>query len=295
MKLLEHSFEEDGSEFMRLLCNTQDDFWQLYNVVHRGDRVEALTTRKIKGSGRRSKCVIEVLVTSIEFDPAYCGIRFRGYVNTSTTVADMADSHTLDIKVNLPFKVTKKRWLPVDFQRIETTFDVRHEAVMAAVVLHEGVAQIFLLKRSMTVVKATVNMQVARKRAGATAGHDTGVEEFLETTAKTFMRHIKVEDMKAVILAGRGFIHKSFQKTLFNVADQMGQPITKKQQEKFVLVSVSSGYKHSVKEILNSPDTVTALANTAVSLHYAFLDYLHNSYLFRPEKRSKQLTNSWDW
>uniref|UniRef100_A0A7E4V485 ERF1_1 domain-containing protein n=1 Tax=Panagrellus redivivus TaxID=6233 RepID=A0A7E4V485_PANRE len=260
MKVLEHMVLEDGFEFVRLMCNTQDDLWQMYNIVHSGDRVEALTTRKVGGC--RVRCTLEVLVTSTEFDPAYDGIRFRGYTTYTHVFAEMGSSHTLQIEINRPFKVTKKRWLPIDYQRIESSLQVRLEDAMAAVVLHEGVAQICVLKRNMTIVKATVKGQVARKRSGFGAGHEESVQEFLETAAKTFMRHIKVEDMKAVILAGRGFIHNSFLKTLKDVADQMNQPITKKQREKFVLVTVSSGYKHSVKEILNSPDTVKALANT---------------------------------
>uniref|UniRef100_A0A7E4ZT75 ERF1_1 domain-containing protein n=1 Tax=Panagrellus redivivus TaxID=6233 RepID=A0A7E4ZT75_PANRE len=257
MRIIEQSFNEDGSEFVRLLCNTRDDLWQLYNIVHRGDRVAASTSRK--NCGVRTKMCLEIVVTSIDFDPVCDSIRFQGFIIEGDNTGW---GHTLEVKLYHQLKLTKKCWLPIDYQRIESSLQVRLEDAMAAVVLHEGVAQICLLKRNMTIVKATVKGQVARKRSGFGAGHEESVQEFLETAAKTFMRHIKVEDMKAVILAGRGFIHNSFLKTLNEVADELNRPFNKKQKEKFVLVSVSSGYKHSLKELLNSPATAAALANT---------------------------------
>uniref|UniRef100_A0A7E4ZUQ0 ERF1_1 domain-containing protein n=1 Tax=Panagrellus redivivus TaxID=6233 RepID=A0A7E4ZUQ0_PANRE len=270
MKILERLLEENGSGFVKLLCVTQDDLWDMLNIVRKGDRIEALTCRKIKEKVHKLRritsvkvpCELEILVNSVEFDPIYKGIRFQGFTTSTTEYVDKGWAHTLDIKLNQPFKLTKKCWLPMDTQRIESSLEVRQEDSLAAVVLHEGVAQIYIVQRNMTSVKATVNMQVARKRSGFGSGREKSIQEFLETAAKSFMRHINVNDQKTIVVAGRGFIHNNFLETLLNVADQMDQPFSKMQKEKFVLVSVSSGYKHSLKEILNNPATADALAHT---------------------------------
>uniref|UniRef100_A0A7E4V6S0 ERF1_1 domain-containing protein n=1 Tax=Panagrellus redivivus TaxID=6233 RepID=A0A7E4V6S0_PANRE len=287
MKILERKLEEDGSGFVRLICETQDDMWQMLNIVRKGDRVEAWTSRKIKkgvshemvANLKRKKqqcvrlpCELEIVVTDVGFDPLFKGIRFEGFTATTTKFVDEGWGHTLEIGLNQPFKLTKRRWLPIDAQRIESSLEVCTEDSMAAIVLHEGVAQIYIVERNITFTKATINMQVARKRSGFGSGHEKSVQEFLETAAKSFMRHIKVDDVKAVIVAGRGFIHNNFRKTLFNVADQMDQPYSNAQKEKFVLVNVSNGYKHSINEILKNPDTAAALAHTAAKEEVKALD-----------------------
>uniref|UniRef100_A0A7E4W2Q3 ERF1_1 domain-containing protein n=1 Tax=Panagrellus redivivus TaxID=6233 RepID=A0A7E4W2Q3_PANRE len=272
MKILDRKLEEDGSGFVQLICDTQDDFWQMLNIVRKGDRIKAWTSRKIKELGQRVRCELEIVVTDVGFDPLFKGIRFEGFTETATEYVDKGWGHTLEIGLNQPFKLTKRRWLPIDAQRIKSSLEIRTEHSLAAVVLHEGVAQIYIVQRNMTFTKATVNMQVARKRSGFGSGHEKSVQEFLETAAKSFMRHIKVDDVKAVILAGRGFIHNNFRKTLFNVADQINQPYNNTQKDKFVLVNVSSGYKHSIKEILSNLATSAALAHTVAKDEVKALD-----------------------
>uniref|UniRef100_A0A7E4V8G4 Protein pelota homolog n=1 Tax=Panagrellus redivivus TaxID=6233 RepID=A0A7E4V8G4_PANRE len=256
-------------------CQTQDDLWHLYNIIRLGDLIQAFTDRKVHDVGDqitkfRRKLVyrvtleMQVAVTSVHFDPLYDGLHVSGLLLQEFHPLVAIDRHhTMDIRVNTVFLLSKACWDSIDLERIEKAVAMRTENVMAAVVLHEGVAQICVITENMTVVKAKIEMQVARKRAGFVKNHEKSVKRFLETVAKAFMRHIVVDDMKAVIVAGRGFLHTQFLSTLYRVAEQSNVPFKVRQKSKFFCVNVSSGYKHSVKEILSDPATAALLADTA--------------------------------
>uniref|UniRef100_A0A7E4W5V8 ERF1_1 domain-containing protein n=1 Tax=Panagrellus redivivus TaxID=6233 RepID=A0A7E4W5V8_PANRE len=241
MRILERATLKDGSEFMTLSCHSQEDLWHLYNIVRPGDYVEAETTRRMtlpdgccRTKPTRKTMVLEIEVRSTNYDPQHSGIRFQGFTTYKTEDVKSETKHLLDIKLHAPFRLTKKSWDLMDIQRIEDSQETHQDGATAAVVLHEGVAQICLVSNDRTIVKAKVEMPVARKRAGFCINHEKSLQDFLETVAKTFLRHIKVESMKSIIVAGRGFVHKNFLTTLYDVAEQMHQPFNKKQKAKFV-------------------------------------------------------------
>uniref|UniRef100_A0A7E4W011 Protein pelota homolog n=1 Tax=Panagrellus redivivus TaxID=6233 RepID=A0A7E4W011_PANRE len=264
MYIVERYIEKDNSGSMLLWCVDQDDLWHLYNTIRIGDCVAAWTDRKINACDSRSKpiretCELEVRVTSVDFDPVYEGIRVHGVLTPDSPYT--GSHHTLDIKVNMRFTLYKKCWASFDVKRIETTVGTFNEQ-MTSVTLHEGFAQICVITETMTVVKAKVEMQVARKRAGFAINHEKSLQRFLETVAKAFLRHIDMDSMKAVIVAAREKLNEQFVKVLFDVADQMNAPIKKKNRNKFVFGNIASGYKHSLKQILSDPSTAHLLAGS---------------------------------
>lgn len=94
--------------------------------------------------------------------------------------------HTLDLELNRPFSLEKPVWDAMDLHRLELCADISknifvlekiiffkwklfvflkctflgNTADVAAVIMHEGLANICLLSSSMTVVKAKIDMQV---------------------------------------------------------------------------------------------------------------------------------------
>uniref|UniRef100_A0A7E4W0W8 Protein pelota homolog n=1 Tax=Panagrellus redivivus TaxID=6233 RepID=A0A7E4W0W8_PANRE len=264
MHIVKRYIEQDYSGTLELWCIDQDDLWHLYNIIRIGDCVSSVSDRKCNANENRSKPLriteeFEVEVTSVDFDPIYEGVRVSGIL---TDYSQFAGSyHTLDIKLNMRFMLTKKCWNSFDINRIETTVGTFKEQ-MAAVILHEGTAQVCVVTNSMTYVKAKIEMQVARKRTGFAVNHEKSLQRFLETVAKAFLRHIDLDSMKGVVVATRGKLYENFMKVLFDVADQINEPIKKKNRNKFVFANVSSGFKHSLKEVLSDPSTAHLLAGT---------------------------------
>lgn len=73
----------------------------------------------------------------------------------------MGAYHTLDLELNRPFTLTKSLWDIIDLDRLHLSADKARTADVAAVVLHEGLANVCLISASMTIVKAKIEMQVS--------------------------------------------------------------------------------------------------------------------------------------
>lgn len=53
----------------------------------------------------------------------------------------------------------------MDFERLQQASDIAHIAEVAAVVMHEGLANLCLLTSTMTVVKSKIDVQVDSEAA----------------------------------------------------------------------------------------------------------------------------------
>ena len=50
MKILDESFTKGGSGHVRVVPDTSEDMWQLFNLLRADDHVEAVTFRKVSRS-----------------------------------------------------------------------------------------------------------------------------------------------------------------------------------------------------------------------------------------------------
>ena len=48
MKLVRRSFQKDGAGFITLVPDDAEDIWHLYNLVRPGDKLKAVTFRKVQ-------------------------------------------------------------------------------------------------------------------------------------------------------------------------------------------------------------------------------------------------------
>lgn len=62
--------------------------------------------------------------------------------------------------MNRPFTLKKNYWDIIDLERLDLCTDITRTADVAAIVLHEGLANVCLISASMTIVKAKIEMQV---------------------------------------------------------------------------------------------------------------------------------------
>ena len=77
-------------------------------------------------------------------------------------------------------------------ERLNTALDPAQAADVAAVVLHEGLANVCLITPAMTLTRAKIDMPIPRKRKGFTSQHEKGLEKFYEAVSVAFMRHVNL-------------------------------------------------------------------------------------------------------
>lgn len=89
-----------------------------------------------------------------------------------TIDCQMGAYHTVDIEPNRKFSLTKACWDVVALERIDMACDPSQNADVAAVIMHEGLANVCLVTGAMTLVRAKIDVTIPRKRKGSTSQHE---------------------------------------------------------------------------------------------------------------------------
>ena len=76
------------------------------------------------------------------------------------------------------------------------------------------------------------------------------------------VRHIDFDIVKAVLVASPGFVKDQFFEHMNKSAVQTDNKILLENKSKFVLVHSSSGFKHSIREVLEDPAVAARLSDT---------------------------------
>lgn len=160
--------------------------------------------------------------------------------------------------MNQKFTLTKECWDLVSLERIEMACDISKTAELGAVVMQLGLAHLCLIKSHMTVIKARVEMNIAKKRTGSTA-HGKCVIKFYESVMQAIKRHFDFSLLKCVILASPGFVKEDFHKYLMEQAVRQDDKLLLENKSKFLLCHSSSGHKHALDEVLNDAVRVVGL------------------------------------
>ncbi|KAK6740148.1 hypothetical protein RB195_008552 [Necator americanus] len=269
MKLKNRGIEKNGPGYVTLIPEDAEDMWHIYNLIRVGDVVKSKTIRKVvtetatgTTSSQRMHTVLTISVEAIDFDPGANALHLKGRNIVENDLVKLGAYHTLDLEPNRQFTLEKTEWDTIDLERLDTALDPAAQADVAAIVLHEGLANVCLLTPAMTLVRAKIDMQIPRKRKGFTSQHEKGIQRFLDAVSAAFMRHVNLNVIKCVLIASRGFLKEQFLEHLLQYADAQGKKITTEQRGKFMLTHSSSGFKHALKEVLEDPAVAARLADT---------------------------------
>jgi len=111
---------------MKLELRNIDDLWVLYNVIQKGDRIVARTTREVKStetarpSSRRVSLTLGITVQKVYFDRDIDRLRVHGIVFEAPEEVRVTGSHhTLSVGPEDVITLTKDRWLNHHVQRVE--------------------------------------------------------------------------------------------------------------------------------------------------------------------------------
>src|SRR5512136_1807537 len=115
MKIQEKNLRQG---FVKVVPDSQDDLWHLYNVIYKGDEVYAYSSRAIKSdteysrpkSGERVSAFMGVRVESVSWDKFLGKLRIHGLISLAPEVIPPGAHHTLSISLNQPVTIVKKEW-----------------------------------------------------------------------------------------------------------------------------------------------------------------------------------------
>ncbi len=111
---------------IKLITNSLDDLWALYNILEKGDLVHARTTREVKtdGVGRPSSKRLPVSmwlsVEKVHFDREMSRLRIHGKVKEAPEDLNIQGTyHTLSIRPDDQLIIAKDHWYDYQLERLE--------------------------------------------------------------------------------------------------------------------------------------------------------------------------------
>ncbi|XP_015570651.1 protein PELOTA 1 isoform X1 [Ricinus communis] len=287
MKVARKGIVPDGPGSVKLTPIDSDDLWFAYNLISPGDSVMAVTVRKVlrqaASGGRdaeRVKLKLEIKVEAIDYDKVGSALRIRGKNVLENEHVKIGAFHTLELELHRPFVLRKEIWDSLALDILSQASDPGASADLAVVLMQEGLAHIFLVGKSMTSTRSRIETSIPRKHGPAIAGYESALNKFFEHILQAFLKHIDFSVIRCAVIASPGFTKDQFHRHLLLEAERRQLRPIIENKSRIVLVHTSSGYKHSLKEVLDAPNIMNMIKDTKAAQEVRaleeFFDMLSN-------------------
>ncbi|KAK1414912.1 hypothetical protein QVD17_30675 [Tagetes erecta] len=232
MKIVRRDFVPDGPGSVKMIPDESDDLWLAYNLIPPGDTVMAVTIRKVlreAASGSREaervKLKLEIKVENVDYDK-------EGVVGHTSNRA------------------------------LQQASDPSGSADLAVVLMQEGLAHILLVGKSLTITRARIETSIPRKHGPSVAGYDKALNKFYDNVLQAFMKHIDFKVVRCAVIASPGFTKDQFHRHLMLEAERRDLRHIIENKSRIILVHSTSGYKHSLREVLDAPNVMNIIKDT---------------------------------
>ena len=253
-----YNLKPGQSGVIHIIIESEEDLWALYNIMAIGDRIKLATFRKVqhesgsKVTSKKKKMTLTLRIEEIDYSPE--AIRFKGKNETPNEDIALGQYQTDEIGINSFFSLYKSYWDDIHLETLRKASDITQTSEIAAILMEEGIANLFYISNTQTVNKGKVNLSIPKKRNGSTQ-HDKGREKFFGYILDKLLKQINFENIKVVIIASPGFTKDDFKKfmedKIENNKDYVG---IKTNLNKLIYTHSSSGFKSSLEEILSQKE-----------------------------------------
>lgn len=227
MKTLEMNLKK---RIVKVLPESLDDLWHLYNIVAPDDEVYAQTTRLVKveelyarpKKGRRVSVFLGVTVQRVVWVRSLNRLRVHGIVcEAPEEVSVRGSHHTINITINKPVTIIKPRWLKHQIERLERASRVTLAPIIVVSIDDEEYC-VAVLRQYGIDVKAEKRIRLPGKLEAEK--REKAKREFFKTALK-FLRETWTNLHSPIVIIGPGFVKNEFAKYIKMVASDVGRDI----------------------------------------------------------------------
>ncbi|GAA5994764.1 ribosome dissociation factor DOM34 [Rhodotorula paludigena] len=206
MLLVRKHIDRDGSGYVTLRPQDDEDMWHAYNLIQKGDELRGSAVRRITSesstgstSSHRVHLKLTILVDRVLYsalaqsadaaasaaaDPASAAastssaaasgtagtttLHVSGKITSENEHVKKGAYHTLDLEIGRDFTVIKGEgeWDSVALERLREMTEPGRGADVGAIVCGEGLANICIITNHTTIIKQRIDVPVPRKRKG---------------------------------------------------------------------------------------------------------------------------------
>jgi protein pelota len=200
---------------VKVLPESLDDLWHLYNIILEKDEVRARTTRELKVDdqyarpkrGKRVPVLLGVRVEKVLWDKILNRLRIHGIVcEAPEEISVRGSHHTIDVTVNKPVTIVKSEWLNHQVDRLKRASMVT-AAPLIVMSMDDEEYCVAVLRQYGVDVKVEEKTRLpgkleAEKRTGA-------MREFFKTALKS-LRETWISLRSSIVVIGPGFVKNDF-------------------------------------------------------------------------------------
>lgn len=216
-------------EFVKVVPETFDDFWHLYNIIYRGDRVYARTTREIKtdekyarsSRGERVPVFLGVNVENVSWDRFLGRLRIHGTVSEATENVPAGAHHTLNITLNTPLTVVKKKWAQHHLDRLKAASVTSEKPVIIVSIDDEGYA---IATTAQYGVEEKVEERVKLPGKREAEKRSAALNEYFRKVVNS-LRQVWTSARSPIAVIGVGYVKNGFAKFLESEAGDMAKSV----------------------------------------------------------------------
>ncbi|KAL5698316.1 CDP-diacylglycerol--glycerol-3-phosphate 3-phosphatidyltransferase [Ranunculus cassubicifolius] len=269
MKIVRRDYVRNGPGSVKMTPEETEDLWIAYNLISKGDSVMAVTIRKVvreaASGGRdaeRVKLKLEVRVDTVEYDKEGAVLRIRGKNIVQNEHVKIGQFHTLEIELHRPFVLRKDIWDSLAVDSLHQAANPAASADLAVVLMQEGLAHIMLVGKSITTTRSRIEASIPRKHGPAIAGYESSLNKFFENVLQAFLKHVDFKVVRCAVIASPGFTKDQFLKYMLLEAERRQLRAIIENKSRCLLVHTTSGYKHSLREVLDAPNVMNLIKDT---------------------------------
>ncbi|KAH8780835.1 translation factor [Diaporthe sp. PMI_573] len=280
-----HRIEDLGEDSVQLLPTDPEDMWHANNLIAPDDVVRAHAIRKVAKASTTGSSATErvhtdltITVTSTFFDPAASSLHVSGRVATDNAFVSRGQYHTLDLELNRPFTLWKKHgWDSVAVQTLRDALNQDRDGAVAAVVMHEGFANICLITEYQTLIKSRIQSSLSRKPPASSKDSSKdvkGMRRFFDKTLATLLRAIDFSQPRPLLIASPGYVADNFRQYVLEQGARLADKKLLALARNAVVTHASSGNVYSLNEILKNKEVLALMKERKSASETKYLDEL---------------------
>jgi protein pelota len=226
LKILEKNLQKG---FVKVVPETIDDLWHLYNVIYENDEVYAFTTREIKpnekyarpGRGERVSVFLGVRVEAVSWDKLMGRLRVHGIICQAPESVPTGAHHTISISLNTAATIVKKEWAKHQLERLNRASRTSEKPVIVLSIDDEGYA---IATTAQYGINEKIEERIKLPGKLETEKRTAAIREYF-TEAMNSLRTVWVPAHSPIVIIGVGYVKNDFAKFLENEAGEIARSI----------------------------------------------------------------------
>jgi protein pelota len=235
--------------FVKLIPESPDDFWHLYNVIYKNDEVFARTTREVKidekygrpKRGERIPVFLGVKVEDVAWDRLLGRLRVHGTICEGPETVPGGAHHTLNVTLNTPITIVKKEWPEHLIERLRRASKTSEKPIIIVSIDDESYA---IASTAQYGVEVKVDERVKLPGKLETDKRSAATNEYFRRVLSS-IRQVWTATRSPITIIGVGFVKNDFAKFVENEASDVAESVAD-------VKSVNNGGVAGIYEALRS-------------------------------------------